>query len=615
MKYFYVLLCIVFNIPVLFALDFYQTDSSCWVYPDAPAPEFFLIEPLSTPKNASIPLTFLIRCEYNTDAKVKVHRVISKSGENFSGRIRMYSVKNVPVEANSNNSGTEVGKAPAKPHNVQLVRKAPYEVAEVLIEGASIEIKAGKNVLVLCDIQVRSDCSAGIYNGIVEVSTPKEKIEHTFTFEVHETILPESFALRTSHWLSTDPQDLCYVSAPQFWSKEHWDLIANSAKLLYDFGDRVVTVQTIFSQDPMIQTRINPDGSYDFDFSRFDKFVKIYVNIGYEQIESLALGGHWIGPSDDIYAIEKTSGDRKLLFPKGYCTRELNDYKKQYKWPEYRDRFAQSREYQKKCRELGSFLAVFFDKMYQHIQEKQWTDLYVQQLIDEPRTVRDYAFLSRLARKHLPGIRISNAIHAYGVEDYEKFSEYVDIWIMEANLLRQSKTPGIIEERIRNGRKTGLYVLGKLTAWPNRLLDRPLLDNRIQPWIYYSYGLESYIHWAANRYRGADPYRSSIGPLPGGAQDPGHPVGNNWIFYPSKNGLIPSCRAVVFREGLIDYTLLKMLERQDKALAKSIVNQIADSLTDYQKDPREYHIQRREILEALDRKRQETSKPQQPFGE
>ena len=63
---------------------------------------------------------------------------------------------------------------------------------------------------------------------------------------------------------------------------------------------------------------------------------------------------------------------------------------------------------------------------------------------------------------------------------------------------------------------------------------------------------------------------------PNGSQDPGHPPGDNWFYYRSPEGLRPSIRIVSFREGLIDYALLKALgarcwrgkgiDREDRAL-------------------------------------------------
>lgn len=594
-----------------------QVDSSEYVYTDTAVPLFFLLEPLSVARASFLPLQFVIKTDTDLNAKIAIEDISTDSGIRFFGKPRIYYIKSVHVEANSNNGGTQVGKDAQGPNKIYLTRKAPFDVSEVLVEKSKIALRKNVNNVVLCDLEIPADCTPGVYKGKFVVVSGDSKNSIDFSFQVHHAIMPESYALKTSHWLSTKPQDLIYGKCPEPWSKEHWALIEQSAKTLYDFGDRVVTVPTFYSEDPMVPALINNDGTYDFDFTRFDKWVELFLGLGYEQIECLAISGHWISTHGNVYAIEKSTGNKKLIFPKGYCTENIGDFKKKYKWPKYRDMFAESADYRKKVEEFSEFIVVFFDHMYKHIKEKGWTDVYVQQLLDEPRTVKDYAYMSKLARKHLPGIKISNAIHGYGVDDYEQFSQYLDMWIMEAALLRKAQTKKIIEDRINKKLGTGIYVLAKLSAWPNRILDRPLLDNRTQPWIFLHYGLDSYIHWAANQYRGADPYKTSVGPLPDGSQSPGHPVGGNWIFYPGDNGLIPSMRAVVFREGLIDYTLLRMLEVTDKSAAESISSQISTGLNNNQSDPKFYHIARRKILELLDSNYSEKSSEisRQPFGQ
>ena len=255
--------------------------------------------------------------------------------------------------------------------------------------------------------------------------------------------------------------------------------------------------------------------------------------------------------------------------------------------------------------ECGQFLAQFFDQLYVHLRQNNWEGAYRQGLLDEPRTVEDYAYLSNLCRKHMPGIRIADAIHGYGVEDYEAFSPYVDVWIMEMAILRQAKSQQIVAERRRQGLRTGIYVLGKVSPWPNRLLDRPLTDNRTQPWLMHLYQADHYIHWAANRYRGVeDPYRHSIGPtgpLSGGRTftDRGHPPGNNWLLYPGPSGLRPSMRVLAFRDGVVDYTLLSMLAAKDRSAAEAIVRTVVRSATDYETESSVYHRARRALLDAL----------------
>ena len=136
--------------------------------------------------------------------------------------------------------------------------------------------------------------------------------------------------------------------------------------------------------------------------------------------------------------------------------------------------------------------------------------------------------------------------------------------------------------------------------YPNRHLDERLADSRLYPWLAYLLQAEGYLYWGANVYRGADPYTGSIGPLPNGSQDPGHPPGDNWFFYPGPDGLRASMRMVAFRDGIHDHVLLAMLADRDRQAADEIMQSIARTVKDYEKEPPAYHRARQALLLALD---------------
>ncbi|AQQ71119.1 hypothetical protein SMSP2_01484 [Limihaloglobus sulfuriphilus] len=589
------------SIPCLAGMEFYQVETCEFVYNDVQPEPLFYMEPISTPRNSRLAMQFVIISERNIDSKLTVNEVKTDQGELFNGSFDIYSVILVPVEANSNSNGTQAGKPAQGPNKVYLAREAPFEVFEPAFEQRNITLNKDQKSVLLIDAAIPADCKPGIYRGRVIISSSQQEAASCgFSFRVHKAVMPESYALKTSHWLTVEPENLTRNTPPESWSQEHWQLIKNSAQKLYDFGDRNVTFPTIYGQKPVIQTFVDAEGRYSFDYSMFDKWMELFLSIGYEKIECLCFSGHWITPLDNIYAVNTVDGKKEMVFPKGYCTTAWSDYSDKYEWPESRDKFAASEEYREKVAEFGAFIEEFLKSTYKHISEKGWKDVYIQQLIDEPRTVSDYAYLSNIARRCMPDIKISNAIHAYGVDDYEQFSPLVDKWIMESNLVLKPKTRSLIEKRESEGKETGIYLLANNLKMPNRLLDKPLIDNRALGWILYEYGLESYIHWAGNNYRGADPYKTSVGPVPGGSQTPGHPVGCNWIFYPGDNGLTPSMRAFAFREGLTDYTLLKLLENTNPDAARSLSSRITESLTAFQGSSRAYHIARRDLLEILD---------------
>ena len=562
-------------------------------------------EPRAVPLGGCVPFQFVVSSSQAGTAKLRVEALRTKGGDALDGAVTIYEVLKVTVEANSGQSGAQVGKPTEERYRPFQVREAPFEVAEVLAEAETIRLQPGTRYAVVCDVQVARTARVGRYDGALVVEWDHQTIETPLELEVYPTVVPKGLRVASSHWFSELPEELTGGQAPRPWSEEHWTLIERIANQLHAFGDTAVHTVLISAPDPLIRTIRKAEGRYEFDFARFDRWVKTFLGAGYTIIDGASIaGGHWISPPN-VYAVEDTSGAGVTLFRRGQGLEELAQFRKKYEWPKYRDEFAKSTAYRQSVKTYGQFLEQFFDELYAHLQENGWVAAYRQGLIDEPRTVEDYAFLSDLCRQHMPGVKIADAIHGYGVEDYEAFSPHVDTWIMEMAILCQPKSQRIIAERRKKGLQTGIYVLGKATPWPNRLLDRPLIENRAQPWLMYLYQADYYIHWAANRYRGVrNPYEHSIGPtgpLPAGRTftERGHSPGNNWLFYPGPDGLRPSMRVLAFREGSLDYALLSMLAEKDKSAADAIARTIARSATDYETDPASYHRARRALLEAL----------------
>jgi len=577
------------------------------VFPDrAPNPMQYT-EPLAVPLGGSAAFQFAVSSPRPGTAKLRTQGLRTAEGRALDGTVTIYDVLPVTVEANTRQAGTKVGEPAEERHQPFLVRQAPFQAAEVLAEADTIRLQPGVYAAVVCNVEVSRTAQPGQYTGALVVEWEGQSLTAPLAVDVYPTVVPETPGPAASHWFSASPEDLVGGEAPEPWSEEHWALIERIAAQLHAQGDTAVHTSLIDGIDPMIRTIRKPDGSYGFDFARFDRWMKTFLGAGYTTIDGASIaGGHWIFPPD-VYALDEATGDTVRVFRRGQGLEELKTLRKQYEWPEYRDKFVETAKYRQSVEAYGAFLAQFFDKLYAHLQENGWVGAYRQGLLDEPRTVRDYAYLSDLCRKHMPGVRIADAIHGWGVTDYEAFSPYVDLWIMEMAILRQAKSRQIIAERRKLGLGTGIYVLGKVSSWPNRLLDRPLTDNRTQPWLMYLYQADYYIHWAANRYRGvADPYAHSIGPtgpLPKGKTftDAGHPPGNNWLLYPGPEGLRASMRVLAFRDGCVDYSLLKMLAGRDKTAADAIAQTIARSATDYETDPGAYHRARRALLEALEK--------------
>jgi len=240
------------------------------------------------------------------------------------------------------------------------------------------------------------------------------------------------------------------------------------------------------------------------------------------------------------------------------------------------------------------FMAVFYQDLYAHLKEKGWEKNYVQGVIDEPTNMENYKKAYEITKKNMPGILTKEAC---GNTDY---SDYIDIQVFNMSLFRDSfqKTA---KERRQQGKGVWFYhCASPYPPYPNRHLDEPLACSRLFPWLVFRLNADGYLWWAANNYRGANPYKSSIGPLPGGVTNPGHGPGDDWMYYPGPDGLLGSMRMLAFRDGLTDYALLDMLAQNDRKAADEFAAMIIRTPLDYEKSPAAYNKARTQLLEKLD---------------
>jgi hypothetical protein len=343
---------------------------------------------------------------------------------------------------------------------------------------------------------------------------------------------------------------------------------------LREFGQDVINIPLLDrGMHAPIRTIQNKKGEFEFDFTIFDRYFRLALKKGFKRIA----GTHilWLprmGSSsvdhnryNGVYFWNSNLKNPEILFPAKYD---------EDKWLE--------------------FIPVFYKALYRHLEKNGWKDYYIQQQYDEPSNLDKYKSLSQLTRKYMPGVKTIDAI-----KTKPEFSPFVDIMVFGITLLR-ADAQKLAAERLASDKEVWFYhCASPYPPYPNRHLDDPLTSSRLYPWLAFIGKSQGYLWWACNVYRGANPYETSIGPLPGGSQNPGHGPGDNWMYYPGPNGLRSSMRMVAFREGLIDHTLLKMLEKENPDKAAEITKKIAIDPVTYSTNSYDYYQAREELLSSL----------------
>jgi hypothetical protein len=502
---------------------------------------------------------------------------VKKNGITLKNAPCVQVLRRVQVEANyCGCARTQVGKVPSSSVRAAVVRQAPFDVYEVLTDDAEIDLDGRYTYAAAVHVDIPREAEPGLYHGELTATLEGQGVvKSPFDIQVYRTSLPEQSPLDVIHWLWPEPQNLTDCPPPAWWSEEHWKLLEASGRTLHEYGDTVMFTPLFATENPLIRVVINSgsENSWSFDFDQFDRWVTMFKKQGFTRFFGKHISGY-----HSLFTFDQKTGAQKPL---------------KFTFEEYHQ----------------AFLPAFYSAFYKHLCEHGWQKCYIQSLTDEPRikALQRYEQMARSFRKHMPGIGITEALN----HEFDQFSDFVDVPAWWYGYVYSKDWPDLIQQRIAAGKENWIYyACTPSPPHPNSHLDVPLWRCRVLPWVADYCKAGGILHWAANGYRGADPYAGSIGPLPNGSTTPGHPPGDNWLFYPTEHGLTGSMRMAAFQQGVEDYALLKILRAKDNAAAAPIADSIVHSMvldyrnkdirSDYANNAASYSVARQQLLEKLD---------------
>jgi len=196
-------------------LKIIQVDTLERVFPDVfPEPMEYEV-PISVPRGGKVAFQFAVLSQEDAVCEMSVSSIRKTDGTSFSGTAKLYELLPVHVEANNNGgSRTSVDSKPPAEWMESFIRKAPFDVAEVLVEADELQLKKDYYHAILVDVSVPSDARQGQYTGYFRLKTESESIETPFSFLVHKTIVPAEPLLEFTYWLQPAPENLTSDKAP-----------------------------------------------------------------------------------------------------------------------------------------------------------------------------------------------------------------------------------------------------------------------------------------------------------------------------------------------------------------------------------------------------------------
>lgn len=380
--------------------------------------------------------------------------------------------------------------------------------------------------------------------------------------KVYPVVLEEP-SLWVTNWFSTSPEKMRIMNSGtevEPYSEVYWSMVRELAAKMKECYQNVVLVSPLehigFTEK---------DGTYSFDYTQFDKMITIFHEAG---VLKMLEGGHIAGREGDwgsqfaAYVPEMKEGKKVL-------TRYPVDSEK-----------------------VKRFYAQFMPALMAHLKENGWAGLYAQHIADEPidSNIKSYVSLARYIKNLCPEIKIIEACHTHDLENV------LDIWVPQLNFYRDGYD--FYTDRQRKGDEVWFYTcLAPQGDFVNRFLEQPVIKTRLIHWLNYRYGATGYLHWGLNYWYSDDPYKETTqmntesgNTLPGG---------DGWIVYPDHGKLYGSIRLAAMRDGIADYTLLKMLEKKNPGLAKELCRLNVYHWTLYDTEGDHFREIRRRILQEL----------------
>ncbi len=457
----------------------------------------------------------------------------------------------------------------------ERVAAPPVELPEPLFLGSTLDLRADRTECYWLDVDVPATAKPGLYRSVVEVASGEVALELPLELRVYSAVVPFEGRFLLTNWFSVRPKELGFGEAPP--GSEQWWACA---RVLFDsmWAHRQNMFWTPLGP-PFIRPVVTEGEELGFDFALFDAWVeefsrprggarKTYIEgqpIAARRPNASGRSGYHGVPKARIWRIENGTPREAIL--------DVTD-------PAAREGYR-----------------VFLTALRDHLVKKGWIDRFRIHIFDEPHAhqLEPYAVVAGYVREFAPQLTIMEALDVK--KGFEIFEKLCDVWVPQ--LGRFDGSLDLIRQRMEGGKEVWLYTCGSPQgAYPNRLMDYPLIKTRLLPWINFRWGFAGYLHWAFNNWDG-DPFQNTAGGTllsNGRAKGPG----DRWIVYPGDRCVVDSVRHEAMRDGIEDYELLTVLAARDREQAERIAKTVVSTFTDYVRDVTKFRQARLELLEALE---------------
>ncbi len=517
--------------------------------------------------NSDVPFTEVARGEYATLQIVvrcdkKIDSLTASLAPLTSGQT--CKLENVKVRF--------VGYVPYKlaapePASDRLITP-PAMCPDILLDDETIALEPNRNQPIWLTVEIPKTAAPGIYTGTLKISGLADGKTLTANVSVHIKVYNVTLG-KSRLWLTQwfymsryrqdESTDVNLAKLEKF-SPTYWELMRKYARNMAQHRQNMALISPL----ELTEYSFAPDGKLKFDFTNFDRAVKIFIDEGViGRIEGAHLGGRI---------------DNKW-------TNQFETFIYIFKYGKFIKSSAEPHAV-----EAINFYSQFLPALCEHLKRNNWLNIYYQHVADEPiaGNYQSYDTFVRLVRRYAPEFKIIEACHT------TKLTEPIDIWVPQLNYLKQNFD--FYKQRQRSGDEVWFYTcMYPQGEFANRFWELPLIKTRILHWINFKYGVTGYLHWGYNFWNN-NPYKNI------GFEHTNMPDGDEWIVYPGVNGPLDSIRFEALRDGVDDYELLSMLAEKNPNAAMKLTQKHILAFDKYNVDVKAFRQTRRQLLDMLAKK-------------
>ena len=308
-------------------------------------------------------------------------------------------------------------------------------------------------------------------------------------------------------------------------------------------------------------------GDYLFDWNTFDRITDIFKNAG--ALQYFYAPGSYLKRNDndrmDLWVLEEVDGK---------MTRVAK--------PIYLDQAAGIVD-----PEIEEYVQVLFGALRAHIEEKypEYLDKFYISAQDEPSKeveIQAANWFYSTVKKAYPE-SMSNEAHSRfitGLTETSTLCPVLDIY---------EDNQEFYQEQRAKGKELWFYTcIGPQGEYLNRFIPYHLVKTRLIPWYVKKIGASGYLHWGYCWWRTSDTFDSVQ-------------TGDEWLVRPDVENydVFSSVRNEAQLDGIEDYELITLLEKQDADAAAKIVDTMITSATVYTRDGESAQEAHKALLDLL----------------